>query len=348
MTHSSSRPIVLSMGEPAGIGPDLIATLSLEGRYEHLPPIIITGDHAVLTERFGRLSAATDFLIKCETPNEAVACAKARSGLAILESKPCPVPVVAGSPDPTNAPAVIAAIDAGLELIREGQASALVTNPIQKETLYASGFNFPGHTEYLAARGTSLYGRTCRPVMMIHTPELRTVPVTIHIPLSAVPEALSAALIKETCRIAAQDLTQRFGIQRPCLAVAGLNPHAGEAGTLGTEDRDIVSPAIAELAADGLDVTGPHPADTMFHAAARKNYDVAICMYHDQALIPAKTLAFDQGVNATLGLPFIRTSPDHGTALDIAGSGAARPDSLLAAIDLAAKLAVNSASIAAA
>jgi 4-hydroxythreonine-4-phosphate dehydrogenase len=348
MTNSPALPVVLSMGEPAGVGPDLIAALSHEGRYRGLPSIIVAGDHAVVSARFAQLGASPEELIKCDTAEEALSIAAARSGLPLLQATACAAPVMAGNPDPGNAPAVIAAIDMGLDLIREGQASALVTNPIQKQTLYASGFAFPGHTEYLAARGSSLFGVDCSPVMMIHTPDLRTVPVTIHIPLSAVPGTLTTSLIADTCRITARDLVQRFGIPNPRLAVAGLNPHAGEGGTIGSEDDEIVAPAVAELVAEGLDVTGPHPADTMFHAAARKTYDAAICMYHDQALIPAKTLAFDVGVNATLGLPFIRTSPDHGTALDIAGSGKARPDSLIAAIKLASDLVSHSTAVAAA
>jgi 4-hydroxythreonine-4-phosphate dehydrogenase len=175
--------------------------------------------------------------------------------------------------------------------------------------------------------------------MMIWSETLAVVPVTIHIPLRDVPGALTADLIVETGRIVARDLSARFGIASPRLALAGLNPHAGESGSLGSEDRDIVEPAIARLRAEGIDARGPYPADTMFHDRAREGYDVALAMYHDQALIPIKTLAFDDGVNVTLGLPFVRTSPDHGTAFDIAGKGVARPDSLIAALKLASRLA---------
>lgn len=339
MPDLAVKPIVLSMGEPAGIGPDLIAMLSRNRAGLALPPIIVTGDHAMLAGRSRQSGGDVGALVRCTGADEAIAAAGQPDKLPILESAACASQVIPGQPDPANAPAVISAIDAGLSLIRDGQASALVTNPIQKETLYATGFAFPGHTEYLAKQAAEIFGARCRPVMMIHTPDLCTVPVTIHVPLRAVPEALTTELIAETCRITARDLARRFGIAKPRLAVAGLNPHAGEGGTIGTEDSEIIAPAVSRLAADGIDIGGPFPADTMFHAAARERYDVAICMYHDQALIPAKTLGFDVGVNATLGLPFIRTSPDHGTALDIAGSGKARPDSLFAAMKLAADMA---------
>ncbi len=222
-----------------------------------------------------------------------------------------------------------------------GIAAAIVTNPIAKSVLYKSGFAEPGHTEYLAKRSFELTGDPAWPVMMLWSPEIAVVPVTIHMPFKDVPERLTRDLIFETGRVVAHDLTRRFGIARPRLAVAGLNPHAGEDGTLGKEDSTIVQPAIERLVADGIDARGPLPADTMFHEAARKTYDVALCMYHDQALIPIKTLAFDHAVNVTLGLPFVRTSPDHGTAFDIAGTGKANPSSLVAALQLAARLALK-------
>jgi 4-hydroxythreonine-4-phosphate dehydrogenase len=205
--------------------------------------------------------------------------------------------------------------------------------------LYKAGFTDPGHTEYLARLSFEATGDPAWPVMMLWAPEVAVVPVTIHIPFKDVPQHLTRDLIFETGRVVARDLVGRFGIARPRLAVAGLNPHAGEDGTLGKEDSLIVKPAIERLVADGIDARGPLPADTMFHEAARKTYDVALCMYHDQALIPIKTLAFDHGVNTTLGLPFVRTSPDHGTAFDIAGTGKADPSSLVAALKLAARLA---------
>jgi 4-hydroxythreonine-4-phosphate dehydrogenase len=243
-----------------------------------------------------------------------------------------------GRPDASSAPAAIAAIRRAVADVGAGIASALVTNPIAKNVLYRSGFAEPGHTEYLAKLAEAQTGTAVRAVMMLWAPELAVVPVTIHLPLKDVVGRLSTDLIVETGRIVARDLGQRFGIARPRLAVAGLNPHAGEDGALGEEDRDVVAPAVERLIAAGIDARGPLPADTLFHAAARATYDAALAMYHDQALIPIKTLAFEHAVNVTLGLPFVRTSPDHGTAFDIAGTGRANPASLIAALRLAARL----------
>jgi 4-hydroxythreonine-4-phosphate dehydrogenase len=221
-----------------------------------------------------------------------------------------------------------------------GDASAVVTAPIAKAVLYAAGFIHPGHTEFLAALAGSLVpGKRHHPVMMLASDVLRVVPVTIHVPLSDVPRALSKRLLYETINITWRSLKSDFGIDEPRVAVAGLNPHAGEGGTIGREDIDLIAPAIEELRREGLSVSGPHSADTLFHAAARKNYDAAVCMYHDQALIPIKTLSFDTGVNVTLGLPFVRTSPDHGTAFDIAAKGIASPESMISAIRMATDLA---------
>jgi 4-hydroxythreonine-4-phosphate dehydrogenase len=217
----------------------------------------------------------------------------------------------------------------------------VVTCPIAKKTLYEAGFAFPGHTEFLAALAEKATGEKALPVMMLAGPELRTVPVTIHIPLAEVAERLTGEAIFATGRIVAKALAERFGIARPRLAVAGLNPHAGEAGAIGREDEEVVRPAVEALRAEGIEAFGPLPADTMFHPRARAGYDAALCMYHDQALIPAKMIGFDEAVNVTLGLPFIRTSPDHGTAFDIAGTGKARPDSLIAALKLAHDMAGN-------
>src|SRR5690606_18826187 len=249
----------------------------------------------------------------------------------------------AGRADVANAAGVIEAIDRGAADALAGVAAALVTCPIAKKPLYDAGFGFPGHTEYLAFLARQATGRDGMPVMMLTGPELRTIPVTIHIAIDDVPAALSTEGIVATARIAERDLRVRFGIDRPRLALCGLNPHAGEGGAMGSEDETVVAPAVAALRAEGIDASGPLPADTMFHARARAQFDVAICMYHDQALIPVKTLAFDETVNVTLGLPFIRTSPDHGTAFDIAGRGIARPDSLIAALKLARQLADNDA-----
>jgi 4-hydroxythreonine-4-phosphate dehydrogenase len=245
-----------------------------------------------------------------------------------------------GRPNPATAGATIESIRRAVALVRNGEAAALVTNPIAKHVLYEAGFAHPGHTEFLASLASEP-GATVRPVMMLWSETLAVVPVTIHIPLAAVPAALTRELIVDTARIVDRDMKRRFGLARPRLALSGLNPHAGEAGTMGREEREVIEPAIAQLRAEGLDVSGPWPADTMFHERARKGYDVALAMYHDQALVPIKTIAFDEGVNVTLGLPFIRTSPDHGTAFDIAARGIARPDSLVAAIRLAARLAGN-------
>lgn len=240
-------------------------------------------------------------------------------------------------PDARDAAGVVESIERATKAVADGEARAVVTLPISKKSLYDRGFDHPGHTEFLAALARDLLDldETPLPVMMIAGPDLRTVPVTIHEPLADVPRLLTSDLIVATCRVVARDLRDRFRIPRPRLAIAGLNPHAGEGGTIGREDDEVVRPAVETLRREAIDAVGPRPADTMFHAAARRNYDAAVCMYHDQALIPAKTLAFDDGVNVTLGLPFVRTSPDHGTAFDIAGTGQARIDSTLAAIRMA-------------
>ena len=244
--------------------------------------------------------------------------------------------VEAGQPSPNNGPCILQSMDMAVDAALSGGASAVVTNPIHKETLYRAGFRHPGHTEYLAERtgaGAS--------VMMLVVPGLRVVPVTVHLALKDALAGLTSEKIVACGRIAAAALKRDFGLKRPRLAVAGVNPHAGESGALGREEIDIVRPAVEQLRALGITVTGPEPADTMFHRAARRGYDAAICMYHDQALVPLKTIDFFGGVNVTLGLPIVRTSPDHGTAFGIAGTGTARPDSLIAALKLAAKLAAQ-------
>ena len=242
---------------------------------------------------------------------------------------------VPGAPSPANAAATIGAIEQAVDMVRDGEASGVVTCPIHKSALYSAGFTHPGHTEFLA----ELAGGAVKPVMMLAVGGFRTVPITIHMSLASAIAALTPELIVETAEIVHADLRRYFGIGAPRLAISGLNPHAGEDGTMGTEEQTIIGPAIARLKRGGIDVTGPLPADSMFHKAARAGYDAALCMYHDQALIPVKTIGFEDGVNCTLGLPFVRTSPDHGTALDIAGRGAGDPRSLLAALDLAAEMA---------
>jgi 4-hydroxythreonine-4-phosphate dehydrogenase len=245
-----------------------------------------------------------------------------------------------GRPDRSSAPAAIASLRRAVADVLSGAAAAVVANPVAKNVLYSWGFAEPGQTEFLATLAQETTGKWQRPVMMLWSPELAVVPVTIHLPLREIFAHLSTELVIETGRIVARDLAGRFRIPRPRLAVAGLNPHAGEEGTLGEEDRAIVAPAVTQLKADGIDVRGPLPADSLFHQRARASYDAALCMYHDQALIPIKTLAFDHAVNVTLGLPFVRTSPDHGTAFDIAGTGTADATSLVAALRLAARLAM--------
>jgi 4-hydroxythreonine-4-phosphate dehydrogenase len=244
-----------------------------------------------------------------------------------------------GRPSASDAAATIEAIERAVTMVAEGSASAVVTNPIAKEVLYDAGFRHPGHTEFLGELALRHFGQAAHPVMMLWSPQLAVVPATIHIPLAQVPSRLTRELLVETAQIVVKDMRQRFGIAAPRLVFCGLNPHAGEGGSIGREEIETIAPAIAELRRDGLNVSGPFPADTLFHAAARARYNVVIAMYHDQALIPIKTLAFDSAVNVTLGLPFVRTSPDHGTAFDIAGSGRANPASLIAAIKLAARLA---------
>ena len=336
MTVATVPPLALTMGDPSGIGLDLTLDLWNARAALDLPAFLLIGDPDALRQRARQRGFEAPIVVA--TPEDAASVFD--SAIPVL-----PVPLAeratAGVPSSKNAGAIIGAIEAAVELTMAGRAAAVVTNPIAKAVLYDAGFGFPGHTEYLADLAARATGGPVLPVMLLAGPKLRSVPVTIHIPLKDVPGALTEELIYETALVTANDLKRRFGIASPRLAVAGLNPHAGEGGALGLEDEAIVAPAIARLKAAGIDAFGPLPADTMFHDAARATYDVAICMYHDQALIPAKALGFDDSVNVTLGLPFIRTSPDHGTAFSLAGTGRARPDSLLAAIRLAHELALH-------
>jgi 4-hydroxythreonine-4-phosphate dehydrogenase len=343
MSARLALPLALTLGEPAGIGPD-ITLIAWQRRAElRLPPFYVLADPRLLMRRAQRLGL--DVPVALVAP-EAAAAAFA-SVLPVVDLN-LEVSAQPGRPDSSSAAAAIAAIRRAVEDVLGGAAAAMVTNPVAKNVLYQSGFPEPGHTEYLAKLTEELTGARLRPVMMLWSPELAVVPVTIHLPLKEVPLRLTVDLLVETARVVARDLRMRFGIARPRLAVAGLNPHAGEEGSLGDEDRTIVQVAVERLAAEGFDIRGPLPADSLFHAAARARYDAALCMYHDQALIPIKTLAFDHAVNVTLGLPFVRTSPDHGTAFDIAGTGRADPGSLVAAIHLAARLAAKAESVAAA
>jgi 4-hydroxythreonine-4-phosphate dehydrogenase len=327
-------PLLVTQGDPAGIGLELTLALWHARRQLALPDFVLIASANSVRQRAGLLGLSVP-IVPITTPDEAVAAFE--HGLPVIdhghEAK-----IVAGQPSPHGAPGTLAAIEMAVSLVRTGAGRAIVTNPIAKSVLYEAGFRHPGHTEFLAALAADGPEPPPRPVMMIWSETLAVVPVTIHIPLRDVPLSLTEALIIETGVIVDRDLRQRFGVAAPRLALAGLNPHAGEGGALGHEDGSIIVGAVAALRALGIDARGPLPADTMFHARARAGYDVALTMYHDQGLIPVKTLAFDEGVNVTLGLPFVRTSPDHGTAFDIAGRGIARPDSLLAALRLADRL----------
>jgi 4-hydroxythreonine-4-phosphate dehydrogenase len=330
---AAGLPLALTIGEPAGIGPDLTLALWRRRVELALPPFYVIGDPDFYRQHASRL--------RLDVPIEAVTAAQANDVFArALPVAPLDLKITAepGHPDASSAPVAIASIRRAVADVLAGRAAAIVTNPVAKNVLYRSGFVEPGHTEFLARLAEEATGKKLHPVMMLWSRELAVVPVTIHLPFKDVVARLTSDLIVDTGRIVARDLSARFGLASPRIAVAGLNPHAGEDGALGGEDRDIVAPAIAQLRADGIDAVGPLPADTMFHAAARARYDVAMCMYHDQALIPIKTLAFDHAVNVTLGLPFVRTSPDHGTAFDIAGTGKADPTSLAEALRLAARL----------
>jgi 4-hydroxythreonine-4-phosphate dehydrogenase len=325
--RSSALPLAVTMGDPAGIGLDIILAAWLQRVPRRLPPFVLWSDPDALASRARSLNLDVPLAV-VGTPREAAA--------AFADALPV-LPLA--SAKSTGDTAVVDAIVQATAAVAAGECLALVTNPIAKRSLESAGLHQPGHTEFLAVLAARHHpGRTFHPVMMLASRELRVVPTTVHMPLSAVPAALTGPLLLETMRITAAALRSDFGIAHPRLAVAGLNPHAGEGGMLGREDIDIIAPAIAALAAEGIAVTGPHSADALFHAEARRTYDAVIAMYHDQALIPLKTLAFDTGVNVTLGLPFVRTSPDHGTAFAIAGTGKARPDSLLAALELAAEI----------
>lgn len=324
------------MGDPAGVGPDVALKAWAGRRTRDIPPFFGIGTRAVFEGR-GKALGIDAEIVAC-APDEAATVFADAFPLVETEAQ---APGIAGQPDSANAACVIEAIERGVDLVLSGQATALVTCPIAKKVLYDAGFGFPGHTEFLADLAQRHTGKPVRPVMMLAGPELRTVPVTIHVALSQVPALLTSDLIVETAEIVLGDLARRFAMARPRLAVAGLNPHAGEDGSMGEEDGSIIAPAVERLRAGGHDVRGPLPADTLFHAAARQGYDAVLCMYHDQALIPAKTLAFDEAVNVTLGLSFIRTSPDHGTAFDIAGTGKARPHSLIAALQMAGAMAAR-------
>jgi 4-hydroxythreonine-4-phosphate dehydrogenase len=329
---TSAAPIAVTLGDPAGVGPDIALQAWRDRRARALHPYAVYGDAEALRDRARALRLDVSVVV-IERLDQA----------AQIFSEALPVLRPAAAPAGRSTQAVdagiVAAIEAATAAALGGAALALVTNPIAKRSLSAVPLPYPGHTAFLGQLAERHTGRApIRPVMMLAAAELRVVPATVHIPLAAVPGALSQALIVDTARIVAHALEQDFGVPAPRIAIAGLNPHAGEDGLIGTEEVDLIAPAIAELRGQGLAVTGPHSADSMFHGQARHGYDAAIAMYHDQALIPLKTLAFDTGVNVTLGLPFVRTSPDHGTAYALAGTGKARPDSFIAALKLATEM----------
>ncbi|ADG10755.1 4-hydroxythreonine-4-phosphate dehydrogenase PdxA [Caulobacter segnis] len=327
------RPLALSAGDPAGVGGEIIAKAWRTLR-EAGPPFVVIGDAQLLA------SAGAGVKVQAVTrPREALDVFA--DALPVIDI-PLLSPVVAGQPSPAYAPQVIRWIETGVGLALSGEVSGLVTAPIAKAPLYDAGFKFPGHTEFLAElTAAERFEGPRGPVMMLTAGDLRTTLATIHTPIAKVPGALTIEGIVNTALVTADALRRDFGVAAPRLAVAGLNPHAGEGGAIGREEIEIIGPAVQALRDRGVDAIGPSPADTLFHAEARARYDGVLCMYHDQALIPVKMLDFWGGVNVTLGLPIVRTSPDHGTGFDIAGRGLARPDSLIAAIQLAAQIAAR-------
>jgi 4-hydroxythreonine-4-phosphate dehydrogenase len=332
-------PLALSQGDPSGIGPELTLKAWLRTHEsKNAPRFLAVAD----PDHLGAAARQLDLKVPIKTDSGVEA---AQIFPYALPVRPLEHEVVGkpGAPDPRDAAGAIASVDACVRLVRDGIAAAAVTNPVSKQVFYEANFSYPGHTEYLAELALRYFGVSGRPVMLIWSPDLAVVPATIHVPLAEVPALLSRALLVETSMILVRDLIARFGINNPRLAFTGLNPHAGEGGAMGREEIEVIAPALAELKAAGVAVSGPHAADSIFRPGARRNYDAAVAMYHDQALIPIKTIAFDDAVNVTLGLPFIRTSPDHGTAFDIAGRGIADPASLIAALQLAARLACNAA-----
>jgi 4-hydroxythreonine-4-phosphate dehydrogenase len=325
-----SLPLAVTMGEPAGVGGELSLKAWL-GRRAGARPFFVLDDPArleALAHRLGLAVPIKQIVRPCD------AAAVFATALPVLPIR-LRTAVRAGHPDTANAAATVEAIERAATMALDGSIVGFVTNPIQKKTLQEAGFPHPGHTEFLAELASRAVNRPVDVAMMLACPELRVVPVTIHLSLAEAVRSLDPATIVRAGRITAAGLKALFGIDRPRLAVAALNPHAGEQGAMGDEETRIIAPAMERLRSIGIDVRGPAPADTLFHPAARATYDAALCMYHDQALIPIKTIDFSGGVNVTLGLPFVRTSPDHGTALDIAGTGRADPASLIAALAMA-------------
>ncbi|MGB3809786.1 MAG: 4-hydroxythreonine-4-phosphate dehydrogenase PdxA [Parvibaculum sp.] len=330
----SPPPLALTMGEPAGVGPEITLKTWMARERETVPAFFVVG----APDLYQTLAAALGLDIPIRVISDASEAAGVFATALPILAIELGAPVKPGALSPANARAVMHSIDIACDLALLGAASGLVTNPIHKRALYEAGLRVPGHTEYLAERTG---GAT--PVMMLSCPGLRVVPVTVHEPLKSVATSLTTAMIVEKGIILARALKRDLGISKPRMAVAGLNPHAGEEGHIGREEIEIIVPAIEAIRREGVEVSGPLPPDTMFHAGARARYDAALCMYHDQALIPIKTIDFERGVNTTLGLPIVRTSPDHGTALDIAGRGLANPFSLIEALRLAHEIAANRA-----
>jgi 4-hydroxythreonine-4-phosphate dehydrogenase len=326
-------PLALSLGDPAGVGPEIIVKAWQQLRTEGAPFIVI-GDYQLLASAS---AAGASILARVGSPEEAVGVFP--SALPVLDM-PLQGPVVSGRPSPANAPMVVRWIETAVGLALSGAVCGVVTAPIAKAPLYEAGFRFPGHTEFLDELTASapLQGQR-GPVMMLTAGDLRTTLVTIHEPYAGVPDLLTVERIVRTTAVTVQALRQDFGVTEPRVVLAALNPHAGESGAIGREEVEVIAPAVQQLHRMGFDVTGPRPADSLFHPDARRTYDAVVCMYHDQALIPVKMLDFWGGVNVTLGLPIVRTSPDHGVGFDIAGRGLARADSLIAAIRMAADIA---------
>lgn len=333
----TTRPIALTMGEPAGVGAEIALKAWMRREELSLPPFFLLDD----PRRLARLAEKLNWRVDVAEIDVPADTEQAFDQYLPVLPRPLPGSVLPGTPNPANARAVLSAIEDAAGLVQDGAAAALVTNPINKAVLYEAGFSHPGHTEYLA----ELAGPDTKPVMMLACPGLRVVPVTIHIPLREVAERLDQGEIECVIRITAHALKSDFGVKNPQIVVAGLNPHAGEGGAMGREEIEIIKPAVDVLKSEGIHVLGPAPADTLFHERMRPTYDAVICMYHDQALIPIKTIDFHNGVNITLGLPFVRTSPDHGTAFEIAGTGVADERSLVAAIREAAAMAERRAAV---
>ncbi|MGH1352953.1 MAG: 4-hydroxythreonine-4-phosphate dehydrogenase PdxA [Methyloligellaceae bacterium] len=336
--HTQQNTLALTMGDPSGIGIEIALKAWLQRFDQHIPTFCLLAEPQAVARYAAILDLKVPFQVVSHFHDAPSAFEKHLPVLEIsLEDD-----IEPGNPRPEAASAIISSIQKAVELTIAGAASAVVTNPIAKSVLYKAGFIHPGHTEFLGELAGNISGTAPYPVMMLASEQLRTVPVTVHIPLEEVAKTLKFEGITRTVSTVCHDLKQYFNIKEPRIAVTGLNPHAGESGALGQEEIDIIIPAVKYLQSEGLNVKGPYPADTIFHSEARKTYDVVVAMYHDQALIPLKTLSFDEGVNVTLGLPFIRTSPDHGTAFDIAGKGLANPLSLIHALKLASRMAENS------